>query len=211
MNDGVLKSVLIIVAGILIWSGWFDSFFFRHRLKKGPAYLFLLFFLFGQWQYMFNPHLSLNISGLVQAVILVGGIIHYARMKQVLLLSSALFLGSLLFLYYLVMVYDPIFRLTSETFVLPAAAALSSVILAGNLEDRLWISGASLLIANILFAWHQHHHLHSVTICSEMWQDQLWLGLYLAMFCHFIFNLAAKCIKKAFVLIKGNGLNRLKN
>ncbi|RKD25687.1 hypothetical protein BEP19_01725 [Ammoniphilus oxalaticus] len=179
MNDGYLALIAMWCLLIVIWSGWLDRFFRRHRFFPNSAMLlFTGLSLFSSWWILpfFAGHVRVIPFFLPIIVAAYLWIKEASAKHRVQLATASILIGVSIFLMQLLFRLDPILMFTNEKWLVAGFTILLLFVTAQRLSHQWILLALGLALSDLclqLFNWQK---TGSMLLGSAFFQDVWWIS-----------------------------------
>lgn len=180
MNDGFIGLMGIWTMLVLLWSGWFDSFFQENRLSKRLVIgvLFLLL-IGGSWTYSIMA--NGEIAVIPYSLPLLCGFILWIRQAEnyrVHILTASLLVGASVFLLQLLFRLDPILMLMDERYLIALFVTVLVMVSAKPLVHQFVLLCFGLSLSDLCFQIYALEKAGFFYAGSPFYLDIYWASLF---------------------------------
>lgn len=175
MNDGFYGLIGLWCLLILLWSGWFDPFLYRHRLNKRVICLLVALSLIGGgWTWKIDEGGMMVIPYILPLIMGAYVWIKEGDRYRVHLAAASFLIGASIFFMQLLFRFDPILMIMEERYIIALLVLLLIFVAAREVMHQFILLAFGIGFSDFCFQIYLWDKMGTFLLGSSLYQD-IWL------------------------------------
>ena len=210
MNDGFISLVSIWCLLIIIWSGWFDSFFQGNRHKRMLCMIPLVLWLLGHgWKYPFSYGEIWVLPVLLPIVVATYVWVKEGENNRLHIVTASFLVGVSVFFMQMLFHLDPVLMFMDEKLLLAGFTVLLIMMTARRLSHQWILFSFALGLSDLCFQLYVWQKSGFFSLGNPFIQDIWWMTVTLLFLTRSILYLVKRPIIVKRKRVEATGIARI--